>query len=452
MPAVSARVLATFLLGGLLAAAAAAQEPRALSHRVWLLDGVPSSESLALARGLGVDGLVLPLGKVVVTDRRSDLELGQIGAANALAGWRVAGLVWVEGEGEGAGNAESFLAQVAPVRRGLPGGGASLVLAARRFFPGLPRFAAAVARSARERVELVLPVAVLAERLPAQGWPGVLPVAVVFGNPEALGWPPSTIHDDLASLDAVAARAGSFTAAIVVRPLAEPDPKGGASLASLASSRLATYRPGARGDEFVLKRPVEWGNSTLPTGASVTVQAVQTSRYHRDLRLLLRPQRGGLVGWDTVGLPRPSPTLGMSFEAFVDYFRGGVPNPRPLVYGSWSGSHLEVSVINDSPHASAVATTANWVELRFSGGQMADADAGDFSGYEFGRLVGESWTPTVPGNANAVRLFLTYLGPEARLGGGRVRFAARPQKVFARVSIRQGDGSARTQEVRLLGP
>lgn len=440
------------VVGVLWAAQVAAQEPRALTHRAWLLDGIPAPETLALVRGLGVDGLVLPLGRVVVTDRRSDLELVPTGATAALAGWRVNGLVWVEGEGEEAGDAESFLAQVAPVRRGLPGGGVGLVLAARRFFPGLPRFAAAVARTARERVELVLPVAVLTERLPAQGWPGVLPVAVVFGNPEALGWPSSTIHDDLAALEALAARAGSFVAAIVVRPLAEPDPKGGASLAALASSRVATYRPGGRGDEFILKRPVEWGSSTLPAGSSVTVQAVQTSRYHRDLRLLLRPQRGGLVGWDTVGLPRPSPALGMSFEAFVDYFRGGLPDPRPLVYGSWSGSHLEVSVINDSPHASAVATTANWVEVRFAGGQVADVDPGDFSGYEFGRLVGESWTATVPGNANAVRLFLTYLGPEARLGGGRVRFASRPQEVFSRVSIRLGDGSARTQELRPLRP
>ncbi|MEP0773754.1 MAG: hypothetical protein HRF46_05280, partial [Acidobacteriota bacterium] len=91
-----ARVVSTLVLGGLLAAAAAtAQEPRALAHRAWLLDGVPSPETLTLARGLGVDGLVLPLGKVVVTDRRCDLELVPTGATAALAGWRVNGLVWV---------------------------------------------------------------------------------------------------------------------------------------------------------------------------------------------------------------------------------------------------------------------------------------------------------------------------------------------------------------------
>lgn len=452
MASVKARVLSTLVLGALFATGTAGQEPRALSHRVWLLDGIPTGESLALMRGLGVDGVVLPLGKVVVTDRRSDLELSQTGATSALAGWRVAGLLWVEGEGEGEGDAESFLAQVAPIRRGLPAGGAGLVLASRHFFPGLPRFAAAVARAARERVELVLPVAVLAERLPAQGWPGVVPVAVVFGNPEALGWPFATIHDDLASLEALAARAGSFAVAIVIRPFADPDPGGSASLTALASSQVATYRPGARGDEFVLKRPLEWGNSTLAAGATLTVHVVQTSRYHRDLRLLLRPPRGGLLGWDTVGLPPPSPALGMSFEAFVDYFRGGIPEPRPVVYGSWSGSYFEVSMINDSPHASALATTANWVEVRFSGGQVADVDAGEFNGYEFGRLAGENWTTTVPGNANAVRFFFTFLGPEARLGGGRIRFVARPREVDGRVSIRLGDGSSRTLDVRLSPP
>lgn len=449
MLAVGRRALIPAVIGMLAAATAAGQAPRALSHRVWLLDGVPPPENLVVARGLGVDALVMPLGTVTLGDRRSDLELAPGGTMAALAGWRVAGLVWVEGEGEAVGDAESFLAQAAPARRGLPGGGTGLVVAARRFWSGLPRFAMAVARAGREPVELVLPAAVLAERLPAQGWPGVLPVAVAFGNPEALGWPFATIHDDLAALDSLAERGVSYATAIVVRPLAEPDPGGSASLAALASARVATYRPGPRGDEFALKRAVEWGNSTLPAGAAVTVQVVQTSRFHRDLRLLLRPQRGGLVGWDTVGLPRSSPALGMSFEAFVDYFRGGTPEPRPVLQGSWSGSFLELAVINDSPHASAVATTGNWVEVRFAGGQVADVEAGEFSGYEFGRVAGESWTATVSGSANAVRLFLTYLGPEARLGGGRIRFAIRPREVSARASIRLGDGSSRTMDLRL---
>lgn len=437
------------ILGVLLAAAAAGQAPRALSHRVWLLDGVPPAENLAVVRELGVDALVVPLGTVTLGDRRSDLELAPAGSLAGLAGWRVAALVWVEGENEAAGDAESFLAQVAPARRGLPGGGVGLVLAARRFWPGLPRFAMAVARAGRETVELALPATAAAAQLPAQGWTGVVPVAVTFGNPEALGWPFATIHDDLAALDSLAERGVPFAAAIVVRPLAEPDPGGGASLAALASARVATYRPGPRGDEFALKRPTEWGTSTLPAGAAVTVQVVQTSRFHRDLRLLLRPQRGALVGWDTVGLPRSSPSLGMSFEAFVDYFRGGVPEPRPLLQGQWSGPFFDLAVINDSPHASAVATTGNWVELRFAGGQVADVEAGEFSGYEFGRVAGESWTATVSGSANAVRLFLTYLGPEARLGGARIRFAVRPRECSARAGVRLGDGSSRTMDLRL---
>jgi hypothetical protein len=437
------------MLAAVLAGGTPAQVPRALSHRVWLLDGVPSPENLAVVRELGVDALVVPLGTVAVGDRRSDLELVPGGVAAGLAGWRTVALVWAEGAGEAAGDAEGFLAQVAPARRGLPGGGAGLILAARRYWPGLPRFAMAVARAAREPVELALPATALAEHLPAQGWAGVVPLAVVFGNPEALGWPFATIHDDLAALDVVGERSQAYGAAIVVRPLADPDPGGGASLAALASNHVATYRPGNRGDEFSLKRAIEWGNATLAAGTSVRVQAVQTSRFHRDLRLLLRPQRGALVGWDTVGLPRPSPALGMSFEAFVDYFRGGVPEPRPLLQGSWSGAFLQLAVINDSPHASAVATSGNWVEVRFGSGQVADVEPGEFSGFEFGRVAGDAWSPTVSGNANAVRLFFTFLGPEARVGGARIRFAVRPTQLAARAGVRLGDGSPRTVELRL---
>lgn len=433
----------------LLAVGSAAQAPLALTHRVWLLDGVPPPDQLVAVRELGVDGLVVPLGRATVTERRTDLELSPAGSWAGLAGWPVTGLVWLEGEGEAGGDADSFLAQVAPARRSLPAGGAGLLLAARRFWPGLPRFAMAVARSAREPVELALPVTVFAERMPARGWSGVRPVAVTFGNAEALGWPSSTIHDDLAALDVLSERPGEYAAAIVVRPLADPDPGEGVSLVSLASARAATYKPGVRGDEFILKRPMEWGRTALSTGDTVRVQVVQTSRFHRDLRLLLRPQRGGLVGWDTVGLPRPSPALGMTFEAFVDYFRGRTPEPRPLLQLGWSGPNLEVAVINDSPHASAVASTGNWVEVRFSGGQVVDVEPGEFSGYEFGRVAGQGWTTTVPGNANAVRLFLTFLGPEARLGGGRVRFAARPRELAARASVRLGDGSSHTVELRL---
>ena len=445
----SVKVVVAGVLTAVLAGAVAAQVPRALSHRVWLLDGVPPPENLAVIRELGVDALVTPLGTVTLAERRSDLELLPGGVATGLAGWRAVALVWVEGEGEAAGDAESFLAQVAPARRGLPGGGAGLLLAARRFWPGLPRFAMAVARAGRERVELALPATVLAERLPPQGWSGVVPVAVAFGNPEALGWPFATLHDDLAALDVLAERSDVYLVAIVVRPLADPDPIGGAAMAALASARVATYRPAARGDEFSLQRPVAWGNATLQAGAAVRLQVVQTSRYHRDLRLLLRPQRGALGGWDTVGLPRPSPALGMSFEAFLDYFRGAVPEPRPLLQGQWSGPFFDLAVMNDSPHASGVATTGNWVEVRFTGGQVADVEAGDFSGYEFGRVAGDTWTATVSGNANAVRIFFPFLGPEARLGGARIRFAVRPRELAARAGLRLDDGSSHIMDLRM---
>jgi len=64
------------------------------------------------------------------------------------------------------------------------------VLAAPRFWDGLPRFAVAVARVAGRPVELAVPASELAGRLPAEGWPGVTPVAVAFGNPPSLGFRP----------------------------------------------------------------------------------------------------------------------------------------------------------------------------------------------------------------------------------------------------------------------
>jgi hypothetical protein len=427
-----------------LGASVAAAAP--LEHRVWLLDGVPPAETLDTLRAIGVDGLVVPVGSVALTARGSDFSLASLPGLHALGGWRVTPLVWVEGSGDAAGDAAAFLAQVAPARRLLPSGGAGVMLAARTFWPGLPRFVEAVGKNLRGPVELVLPVGVIAQQLPAQGWPGVEPVAVVFGNPEALGWPASTIHDDLAALEVLDRLPVSYRAAIVVRPRANPRPgPQPVSLASLSSGTVANYKPGARGDVFVLKRAVSWGGVPLAMGQSVEVDVVQTSRYQRDLGLLLRPARGRLLGWDTVSLPPPAPALGMSLEAFVDYFSGGMPDPSPRVSASWSRRGLlEVGVENDSPHGSAVATTGNWIEVSFTGAVVADVEPGEFAGFELGRDIGSRWTVAVSGDADAVRLFLPYLAPDGRVGGAMLRFVGQPQALESCWGMRLGDGSTRS--------
>lgn len=433
-----------------LAAGAAAAAP--LEHRVWLLDGVPPAETLDTLRVVGVDGLVVPVGTVTLTAGRSDFSLTALPGLQALAGWRVTPLVWVEGSGDAAGDASAFLAQVAPARRLLPAGGAGVMLAARTFWPGLPRFVAAVSKAVSSPLELVLPVGALAHQLPARGWPGVVPVAVVFGNPTALGWPASTIHDDLGALEILDRRPVDYRAAIVVRPEVTPAPgPQPISLATLASGTVANYQPGPRGDVFVLKRAVSWGGVPLSVGQSVEVDVVQTSRYQRDLGLLLRPVRGRLLGWDTVGLPPPAPALGMTLEAFVDYFSGGMPDPSPRVSASWSRKGiLEIGVENESPHGSAVATTGNWIEVSFSGAVAADAEPGEFAGFEIGRDIGQSWTVAAAGEANAVRFFLSYLAPDGRLGGAAIRFVGQPRALEARWGVRLGDGSTRTGPPRPL--
>ena len=426
----------------LLAAAtvAAAEPPARLSHRVWLLAGVPDEAVLQDLRSVGVDALVLPVGDVEIGEGSTRFTMRPLPDLKPLAGWSVASLVWVSGHGKAAGDAGKFWTQAAPVRRMLPGAGA-LVLATREYFEGLPRFAAEVARRAGEPVGLALPVRELAAHLPEGGWPRVEPVGVALGNPQALGFPPSTVHDDLSALEILDGRGVPYRPALVVAPRVSPVPGSQpVSLALITRGSVAAYSPGARGDVFTLRLPVDWGGTRLETGQRIEVDVVDTARYHRDLGLVMRPVRMGLIGWDTVGMPAAEPALGMSREAFLDYLRGGMPYPTPDVEIETTGATVRVELRNPSPNSSAIATTGNWVEVHFTGSEVREVNLGEFSGVHYGRLQGDVFKDTVARDATVVRLYVPFLAPRSRVSGGTIAFMVKPRSMAVRWALRLGDG------------
>ena len=434
----------------LLSAPGFAQEsPRLLRHRVWLLGQVPPESALASLRAGGVAGLVVPVGKVELGESSSTFSLARLPDPSGLSGWQVTPLVWVEGRSGGFGDPAGFAAQFAPVQQGLRGS-VGLLLACRSFSPGVARFASGVAARLGRPVELALPAQELAQNIPPGGWPSVRPVAVVFGNASALGFPPSTLQDDLAALDVLDSARVPYRAAIVVAPRAEPAPgPAGASLRPLSNFETATFNPGARGNIFRLRKPVDWGGVTVSAGQSITVEIVDTAMYHRDLGMLLRPVRPQLEGWDTVGVPEPEPALGMSREAFLEYLAGEMPYPRPQAEVDWPyPAAVRVTFANPTAQASALATTGNWVELRFAGTELRDVALGDFSGVEYGKIGGDGgWHLTAAREATAVRLYLMLVAPRARVGG-TVTFLTRPREMSTRWRMRLGDGTDVTGPTR----
>ncbi len=426
----------------LAAVPAAAAPPTVLTHRVWLLSGVPEPATLTALRAAGVDALVLPVGQVELSERSSRLTLTPLSDLRPLAGWPLTALVWVEGTGGASGDSGAFASQFAPFQRGVPGA-PGLLLAARHFGPGVAEFAAGVAADLGQTVELAAPVQDLARHMPAGGWNGVRPVAVALGDPETLGFPAATLQDDLAAVGTLDAAGVPYRVAVVVAPGAQPAPgPAGASLAVLANGENAVYAPGERGDTFRLLKPVMWGGVSLATGQTVTVETIDTARYNRDLGLLLRPVRVALQGWDTVGLPAPEPALGMSLEAFLEYLHGGSPYPVPHVEAEWAGpAALRIALVNPNAQASALSTTGNWVELRFAGTEVRDTQLGQFSGMEFGKLGEDGvWRRTAARGASAVRFYLTFVPPSSRVGGALVTFISRPRALSAAWGIRLGDG------------
>ena len=413
-----------------------------LTQRVWLDQVVPGEATLTALRAGGVDGIVLPVGDVVVTGKTCRLTPAPLPDLRALAGWAVTPLVWISGSGDSSGNAEKFLAELAPVQR-LMHGNASMVLAARAEWPGLITFAESVAGRRGAPVEVLLPAQAIGRIGPESVPNSVRLIAVALGNPPAMGFPATTLADDLEALEGMDGAGVPYRVAIVVTPRAIPAPGPvGASLATLASPSVSEYRPADRGDAFVLRRELDWGGTTLATGALVQVDAVDTARFHRDLGLILRRLRPRFEGWDVVGLPSREPALGFSLEAFLDYLQGGQPFPLPIVQPEWvTPTRLRVALANPTPHGSAVASTGNFVELRFSGTQLLDVGLGDFSGTDYGRIEQGAWHRTVARDANSIRLFVTYVPPVSRLAGATVAFFGRPREVTVRCVMRLGDGT-----------
>jgi hypothetical protein len=379
------------------------------------------------------------VGQLSLTGKTSSLTLDKLPDFAQLSSWNVAALVWVSPSGESSGDAARFVTQLGSVS--LPAGG-SLLLAARQWGNGVPAFASAVASRLGRTVELAVPAADLQAHLPVGGWPGVLPVAVALGSPDRLGFPATTRQDDLEALDKLSERLTDFRVAIVVLSRATPPPPSASvSLATVASEGVATYHPGTRGSVFRMEKPVSWGGTRLEPGQQVEIELADTVCYDRDVKDLMRPARAGFVGFDTVGLPAPEPTLGMSRQALLDYLTGGTPYPRPQIEGQWSGGTLHLALVNPGPQASAPATTGNWVEVQPVGAVIGDIVLGDFSGVEYGTWQRGTFKRSNAREAAVVRFYVTAVFPFGRIDGGAVSFMGHPQRVLVRWGMRLGDGS-----------
>lgn len=415
-----------------------------LEHRLWLLDGIPAAEELEALRVVGVSSLVVPVGSLQVERKSARFTVASLPDLSPLRGWTVSALVWVEGSGRDEGGAADFVSQLAPVERLLPGNG-GVILASREYWEGLPRFAVAVARRTGRPVEIAASAESLVAAMPRNGWRGVTATPVAFGLPALLGFPDSTFHDDERSLDELADRGVRFRVAVVTGYRVDPRPVSAElQLAQLAQREVATFRPGSRGNTFTLVRSVTWGGRSFQAGDSLVVEGLETARYHRGMAGILRRVRPGLLGWDTVGLPAPAPTIGMNREAFLEYFRGALPVAVPEVEAEAAGTGIRISVRNPTPFSSALATTGNYLEVRFAGAQIRDVQPGRFSGVEYGRYERGRWQATAAREATAVRFFMTLFGPKSEHTGAGVQFFSRPRELRVGWRIRDPDGRERS--------
>jgi len=432
----------TRLVAGLVSvmvAAGAAAADR-LSHRVWIVDG-----TLAALTSAGVDGFVVPLGSArIATGSTTFTAQAQVESLPAT-GAAVSAAVWVAGEGEARGDAGSFWGQVAPAARGL-GDVRSVVLIAREYWEGLPAFAASVAAEAGLQVEIMMSAMQLASVMPRGGWPEVSTTAVALGRPAHFSFPDSLLDDDLEALSTLDDLGVTYRAAIVILPWADPPPgPGKLNLRPLTSTQVVSFKPSGI-NRFELRRAIDWGGKTLAAGTELKLQATTTARYARDLGLLLRPVRNGLIGWDTVALPRPEPAIGMSREALIDFLRGGPTYPRPQVTTRWlSPIRLEIAIANPGPHQTGFGLGRNFVEISYRSAELRDLQLGDFASVEYGVPTREGWRQvTAPRSADALRLGFLFLPPHELLGGGVLTFMAPPRGLSVRWGVLPGDGSQET--------
>jgi hypothetical protein len=426
--------------------ASAAQSVPSLSHRVWVAGDTPQVATLEALKRLGVDGFVVPIGSAVVSRGATTLTQEPFADLSRLSVLPVSIAVWVSGRGDERGDAASFWSQLAPTLRQLPGT-EPIVLVTRRFWSGLPTFAAAVARQADRRVEVVVPAVELAKVLPRHGWPAIEVTAVALGQPDALGFPAALLDDELAAIDDIDHLGIGYRVAVVALSRLEPEPPSRrVDLRPLLSEEAAHFRVTDAGDVFALRKPLAWGGETLPAGSTVTLRLVDAARYARDLGLLLRPVRDGLRGWDTVTLPPPAPTAGMSREAFLDFLRGSVPYAQPQVSLHWlNRTRVEVSISNTTPYETGIGVGSNFVQLRFSGTEVLDVQLGEFLGTRYGATSASGWhaVPS-PRGADTLRLYYLFLPPHEMVGGAVVSFVSQPRDVTASWSELTGASNAVT--------
>lgn len=433
---------------GMLASAASAQ-PFRLEHRLWFLEK-PRAGQVEQARRVGVDAVVLAVAEAELKGTQATVTLLPPPEAELVRGLPLWAAVWVRGTEVGKEAAQALWNQVGPAVRGLGLPVEGLVLVGRSLPVGCFALARQLAKLAQVPVEVGAPVQQLLERLQGENAEGLTLVAFALGNLAAIGFAELTPQDAADLLARLDARGVRFRGAVAVASRVDPPFPEGQNPWELVSA--LEYRPGAEGDVLVAAAPVGSPGTSLPAGTRVLVQAYDGARMERDLGLLLRPVRHGLLGWDTVGQLAPAPALGLTWEGFLAFFSGQAPLPQPSVKGSWvSPTVLKLTLENPAPFASAFAHTGNVVDLRFSGTEVKDVTLQAAVGADFGTLDG-GFTRTPRGAASAVRLYLKVVPPQTAVDLGTVSFLSRPRELAASVTVRLGDGRQASWPAVTLSP
>lgn len=413
-------------------AAAAAGEPVGLEHRLWISGKVRPGQ-VEQARGVGVDALVVPVGEAEVRGGEVTLKLLLPGDAGPLQGLPVWAAVWVSGGEVREKAAAGFWNQLGPAVRGMGVPVRGLVLGTRALPPGLFAFARELSQVAQLPVEVGAPASDLVRHVQKESAEGLTLVAFAFGNLAALGFPHLTPQDAFGFLAALDKLGPAYRGAVVVASQVSPPFPEGQNPWELVQGM--EYQPSAEGDVLLAR-----AGATLPAGTKVTVQAFDAARLQRDLGLLLRPVRQSLLGWDSVGELPAAPALGFTWEAFLAFFSGEGPAPRPVARVQWvSPTTLKVTLENPTPFASAFASTGNFLDLSFSGTEVKDVGLLAASGADFGRLE-PAFVRAPRGAASVVRLYLKVVPPHTAVDVATVSFLSRPKEIAVTCTVRLGDG------------
>ncbi len=425
-----------------LAVTAVAREPAGLEHRLWLWGKVQPTQ-VEQARRVGVDALVVPVGEAELRGRQVTFKVQPPEDAGSLQGLPLWAAVWVSG-GEVKGQAaESFWNQLGPAVRGLGLPFKGLVLATRALPSGLLPFARELSRLAHMPVEVGAPVSDLVRQVRQESAEGVSLVAFAFGNLSALGFSQLTPQDAFDLLGALDELGPLYRGAVVVGSRVDPAFADGQNPWALVQGM--EYQPSAEGDVLVAR-----AGTSLPVGTKVTVQAFDAARLQRDLGLLLRPVRQRLLGWDSVGELPPAPALGLTWEAFLAFFSGEGPAPRPLARTQWiSPTTVKLTLENPTPFASAFASTGNFLDLSFSGTEVKDVTLLAASGADFGKLE-PGFVRAPRGAASVVRLYLKVIPPQTPIDVATVSFLSQPKGVQLMCTLRLGDGRQVTGPVTIV--